>query len=309
MAIENRSYVAGRYGLDLGGNPAGWLHSVEGGHATSDVVIEHMGPDHIRRKHLSGVKYEPITVACGTGMSKSFYDWIKDSFDHKYSRQDGAIICANYNLKEVSRLSFHQALISEVGFPALDAGSKDPCKMTIKFEPETTRQTMSPERGTTIKGSADATVKKKWLPTDFRLRIKGLDDACKQVNKIEALTVKQKNVSNAVGERRDSEREPADLEIPNLVFTTTESHADSLFKWHEDFVINGNNGSDHERSGTLEYLTPNLQEVLFTLHLHQLGIFRLTPVSQERGHESIRRVKAELYVDEMKFDFFKMAGA
>jgi hypothetical protein len=40
----------------------GWISSVEGGHATADVVNEKVGPDHIVHKHIAGVKYEDITV-------------------------------------------------------------------------------------------------------------------------------------------------------------------------------------------------------------------------------------------------------
>ena len=39
----------------------------------------------------------------------------------------------------------------------------------------------------------------------------------------------------------------------------------SCYKWHEDFVIKGNNGEDKEKGGTLEYLTADLKDVLFTL--------------------------------------------
>src|SRR5438477_6674216 len=131
-----RGYTAGKYAVEVGKVTAGWVQSVEGGHATSDVITEKVGPDHIQHKHIAGVKYEDITVNCGTGMSKGFYNWIKDSFDLKYSRKNGAIISADYNGKEHSRLTFTNGLITEIGFPALDAGSKDPAKMSIKFSPE-----------------------------------------------------------------------------------------------------------------------------------------------------------------------------
>jgi len=305
MAItkDGRAFVAGKYGVDIGGNFAGWVQSVEGGHATSDVVQEKMGPDHIIRKHIAGVKYEDISVVCGTGMSKQFYQWAKDSFDHNYTRKDGAVIQADYNHKEMSRLSFYHALISEVGFPALDAASKDACKMTIKFHPETTRTTTSMGGGPAIGGQMKQNLQKKWLPANFRLKIDGLDDASKRVNKIEAITVKQKNVEHSVGEQRDYEQEPAHLEVPNLVITFPESHADSFYKWHEDFVIKGNNGDDKEKGATLEYLTPNLQEVLFTLNFHHLGIFKLTPDKQEAGSENIRRLKAEMYCETIDFTY------
>ena len=305
MAItsDGRAYVAGKYGVDLGGSMAGWVYSAEGGYASSEVVTEKMGPDHIARKHIAGVKYDDITVSCGTGMSKGFYSWIKDSFDHKYSRKDGAIITADYNYKEKSRLTFSQALIAEVGFPALDASSKDPCKLSLKFSPEITRTTATFGGTTAVTGQFKQAVQKQWLPSNFRLRIDGLDDACSRVTKIDALVLKQKNVDNSVGEHRDYQKEPASIEVPNLVITTAESHAEELYKWHEDFVIRGNNFDAQEKGATLEYLTPDLKTVLFTVTFQHLGIFKLSPDKVEAGSEQIRRVKAEMYCEEMTFNF------
>ena len=78
MATNNqRGYTAGRFAMDLGGSFAGWISSIEGGHATSDVVVEKLGADMIQHKHMAGVKYEDISVSCGTGMSKAFYTWIQ----------------------------------------------------------------------------------------------------------------------------------------------------------------------------------------------------------------------------------------
>ena len=307
ITSTKRAYVAGKYAVELDGIEAGWVASAQGGHATSDVVQEKLGPDHIIKKHLAGVKYEDITVNCGAGMSKGFYGWIKDSFDHKSSRKNGAIVTADYNYKEHSRLTFTNALITEVGFPALDASSKDAATMTIKFAPEYTRQTFAPD-GPSISGKYDIKpeVQKKWLASNFRLKIDGLD--CTRVNKVEAITVKQKVVENPVGEPRDYEKEPAHLEIPNLVITLAESHAKEFFDWHEDFVIKGNNGQDKEKGGSLEFLTPNLSETLFTITFENLGIFKLTPEKVESGSENLRRIKAELYCEDMKFDF-KAAGA
>jgi len=301
---DGRAYVAGRYGIELDGIKAGWVWSVEGGHATSEVVMEKLGSDHIIKKHLAGVKYEDISVACGTGMSKAFYQWMKDSFDHKYTRKNGAIIAADYNYKEHSRMTFTNALVTEIGFPALDAASKDAAKMTIKFKPEITRTTQR-TGGPSIAGQFEnkQAVQKKWLPANFKIRIDGLDKGCSRVNKIEAIVVKQKVAEHAVGEMRDYEQEPMNMEIPNLVLTMPESHADEFYKWHEDFVIKGNNGDDAEKGGTLEYLTPNLKEVLFTLTFQHLGIFKLTPEKVESGSEQLRRIKAEMYCEDMKFDY------
>ncbi len=295
---DKRGYTAGKYGIDLDGINAGWVSSVEGGMASSDVVVEKLGPDHIQRKHIAGVKYEDISVSCGTGMSKEFYNWVKASFDHQYARKNGAIHTADANFKAVSRLDFFDALVTEIGFPALDAGSKDAAKMTIKFSPERTRFAKGDNNA--VGGPANSKVQKQWLPSNFKLTIDNLD--CTQVNKIEAITLKQKVVENPVGELRDYQREPASLEVPNLVVTFTEAIADPWYKWHEDFVIKGLNGDDKEKGGSLVYLTPDMKE-LFTITFEHLGIFKLTPEKVEAGSENIRRVKAEMYCEDMKFNY------
>ena len=55
--------------------------------------------------------------------------------------------------------------------------------------------------------------------SNFRLRFtndSSFDTVLAKVNKIEALTVKQKVVENAIGELRDYQQEPA-IRFPNLV--------------------------------------------------------------------------------------------
>jgi phage tail-like protein len=301
---DKRAYVSGKYALELDNASAGWLFSAEGGNAYSDVVVEKLGPDHIQKKYIAGVKYEDITLTCGTGMSKGFYNWIKSSFDNKFERHSGAIVAATFDHKEMSRLNFQNALIEEIAFPALDASSKDAARLTLKISPEVTRLTTTFGGGPSIAGRFPIhSGQKQWLPSNFRLRIDGLEIPCSRVNKIDALVIKQKNMENAVGELRDYEREPMYLEISNLVITFPESHADEFYKWHEDFVIKGNNNDDKERDGTLEFLNPSLKDVLFTLTFKHLGIFRLTAEKAESGVESLRRVKAEMYCEEMTFDY------
>jgi len=303
MPISARGYMAGKFGLEIGKSTAGWVQSCEGGHATSDVVVEKVGSDCYQHKHLAGVKYEDITVNCATGMSKGLYDWIKASFDNKHMRNDGAIHSCDYDHNIVSTLNFHQALITEIGFPALDAASKDAAKMSIKFSPEWTEWKKGSGKVDPSKYALGKGEQKKWLPANFRLVIAGLEEGCKKVNKIEALTLKQKVVENPVGELRTYEKEPANLEVPNLVITLAESHADAFYQWHHDFVIKGDNGQDKEKGGTLEYLTPDLKTTLFTLTFHQLGIFKLTPEKVEAGSENIRRLKAEMYCEKIDFAY------
>ena len=300
LTADKRAHVAGKYMFRMEGLDAGWVNSVEGGHGTAEVVVEKLGADVHQRKHLGPLKYEDISVVCGTGMSKAFYQWLQNSFEKKYSRQKGSIVAADYNFEAISEIEFHEALITEFGMPALDAASKDPAKMTVKFSPEYTRFKKGSGK---INAPTKAEVQKRWLPSNFRITINGLEDACKKVNKIEALVMKQKVVDDVSGETRDYLKMPAHLETPNVVFTVAESHAEAVYQWHEDFVIKGNCEQKAEKSGSIVYLTPDLKTELFTVELINLGIFKLTPDKAEAGNEQIRRLKVEMYCEEMKFKY------
>ena len=291
-ASNKRSYVAGHFILDLDGAQS-LLGACDGGGTTSEV-IEDTDPKGVARKHIGGVKYEDISVTCGTGMSKNMYEWLKASFDKSPLRRNGALLAADFDYKEKARLQFSNALITEIGMPALDASSKDAAKMTLKFSPESTRY--SPGSGAELP-KIDSKTQKKWLPANFRLKIDGLDEPCRRVNKIEALTIKQKVVQDPVGAVQFG------YEIPNLVITLPESHAKAFYDWHEDFVIKGNNSDEAEKGGSLEYLTPDLKEALFTVTFKNLGIFKVTPDKTEAGSEQIRRVKCEMYCEDIRFNY------
>ena len=300
--IEQRAYMGGHFAVEVDGTLGGWLFSAEGGNPAAEVISEKVGPDHIAHKHIGGIKYDDLTVTCGAGMNRSFYQWIEKSFGMNAERKHGAIVAADYNFKERSRLTFHNGLITEVTMPALDAGAKDPARLTVKITPEYTRQTMT-RSGPTLGGSGIYEKVKHWLPSNFRLWIRGLELPCSRVSKIDAISFKQKIVESPINESRDFDREPAAVEVSNLVITVPESHAEPLYQWFEDFAIRGNNSNDDEKDGHLEYLSPNTRDEYFRISMGNIGIFKLTADKLEAGGETIRRVKAELYVETMKFEY------
>ena len=234
VIMAQASHVPGRVAVELGGTSAGMVTSAEGGTASADVVTEKLGPGGIVRKHLAGVKYDDITITCGTGMTSAFYAWIADTLNRNYSRKDGAIVAGDFDFKEVWRLSFHNALVSEVVFPGLDAGSKAAASLALVLTPEYTRR----QPGTGVRlASASGGSRKQWHASTFRLQIDGLD--CSRVNRVDAISIRQTVPQDALGELRDYVKEPAYLEIPNLVVTMPESHAASFSAWADDFINQG----------------------------------------------------------------------
>lgn len=303
-AGRDRAFVAGKYALEIDGLMAGWVHSAEGGHAVADVVNEKLGPSHIAKKHIGGVKYEDISIDMGFSMSKAVYAWIAASWSAQYQRKNGAIVAADFDLNAKSEREFFNALITETTIPACDGASKEPAYMTVKFAPEYTRW-----KAASGKFSGGATAKdspqRLWLPSNFRLEIDGLD--CTKVNKIDAFTVKQSIVESPVGEVRDYLKEPAALEFPNLRVQFSEASAASWRAWFESFVIGGNSDDSQEKSGTLTFLSPNRQTELAKVQFFNVGIFKLSDDPPPDGDDSaakIRRWTADLYVERMQLTVF-----
>lgn len=288
--------ASGRFAIEIDGESAGILLAAGGGHEYSEVIeSEEVGADGIVRKHIGNVKYEDISVTFGTGMKASFYDLITAMVGRNRSSVAGNVVAVTTTFMEHSRLSFFNALITEVSFPALDAASKDAAKMTVKLSPETT--TFRHSHGK-IELSSTTSKQKKWLVSNFRLDIKGLD--CSKVSKIHTITIKQQVVelpeNIVVAEQGASER----LDCSNVVFTIADSASEQLWKWRANMIASG--GED-TRNGTVTWLGPDLTTVIGTLDLGNLGVIRVAHESDEPNSDGIRRVKCEMYCEEVKFNF------
>jgi hypothetical protein len=279
--------------LELTGQPAGPVGSESsGGFAFGQVVSELPGSDRVVRKHLAGVDYADITLAAGPGLSPTLYQWMQQML--LGTRKDGALVTVDYARRRRRELQFVQALIREVVFPAVDVTSREPIAMSVKIAPEFTRDVAG--SGQPVDWPAGRAP--RWLASDFRLSIDGLEDATRQALRVEALPLRAVIQDDTVGEQRKYEQGVTNLDVPNLVFTLPDAEADSLLEWTDSFLVHGNCSQDQEKNGTLEYLSEQ-GTVLFTLRFGQLGIFRLAPEREEGVH----RLKAEMYCETLAFEF------
>ena len=288
----------GHISFTLDERPAGFVSSAVGGSAFADVVNEKVGPSPFVRKHIAGVKYEDITVSAGTGMSKAFYSWIQESFAGRTPAHSGSIAGTDFNFKVIEQRDFSSALITEVGFPALDAASKDAAKLSIKFQPESTRVRFG--GGGSIQPGTVNQKLAKWDVNNFKLTINGMDTSF--VSKIDAINFKW-IYSSFNGETGSTFRQLSEIEVPNIKFAIAEAHAKDFFQWHQDFVINGNNSSENEKTGSLSFLSADLKTELFRLDFSGLGIFALDPDPLLTTAKEIRQVTAQLYCDKSIFSF------
>jgi hypothetical protein len=283
--------AAGRFHLELDGQPCGFLRSVEGGTVKAEVVTEPPGSEHYLKKHLANVATEPIALSFDLSLAPSVYDWIADAWTGRQSPHSGRIVFSDATLKATKELEFQHALIESVTFPALDGASRDPGYLTAVIRPETAR--FQKASGDT-KGAV-ASKSKQWLASNFRVDIDSLDG--KHVSKVDAFRV-DTAVGAEVGPHRDASVAPH-VDFPSLRVTVAETGAAAWQAWHQDFVVNGNCSDAEEKAGALVLLDPTMKE-FGRVELGGLGIYRLAPEKAEAGKEAVARLVAELYCERME---------
>lgn len=260
------------YDLSLDGVGTTHLRSVTGGGGFADVT------DTDGQKSLGPVHYEDLAVQTGPP-SAVVTPWILAFLANAPEARTGVIQGLSGDKTVLSTLAFTDALITEVGFPALDVDSKDPALLSLDFASANNKFT----RGGEPRGGKEKQ-KAPWLASNFKLAIDGLDTS--KVNKVDGITITQ------------AYKEP--LVLPSLQFTMAETSSDSWFAWFESFVVQGN--TDDERGGSLSYLAPN-GATLLTLSLEHLGPVRFNVDRPGGASESIRRVTFELYVEHIGAKF------
>ena len=263
-----RGYTAGKFAFEYGGRSAE-VESAEGGHAVPGATT----------------RYEDITVKAGPGLPKALCASLPAVAAARVG--EGAIVLADFDGKARSRLEFSSALVTEVGFPACDAGSKDPAFLTLRFSPEIVRAKPGDGKASTATVPA---VQKTWLPRNFRLRIDGIADAStSKVTAVDALVLKQKVVDDATGRARAAAGAPS---VSNLVFTISEADGAPFQAWYDQVV---GKGPAAPRNGSIDYLSPT-GDVLLHVDMRGLAVFKLTHDKVEARNEQIRRIKMEATV-------------
>jgi len=284
-----RTFAPGHFDLELDGTFAGSLINLQGGEVVAEVVQEKAGADHIARKTITGVRFNDIVVTFAGGMSKDFYDWIRQASLQKALFKNGAIGVFDFQGKAQRHLEWSHGVLTEVDFPALDAGSKEPFEMVVKITPETARSVSGNGK------AAASKAQKHWLRSSFRLKIDGLEEACKSVSKIEPVSLKTHVTRDSIGSARDFSRIVIEQTDPsNLLITLPQGKAKPFADWFQSFVIEGRSTPENEKSGTLEC-------GLFRLDFRGLGPLQMKYDKSDASKDSIDRVMLEMYCQSIAF--------
>lgn len=294
------AHTAGHFQLEIDGAPStAYLKSVDGGFMRAQVVEEPVGPDNLSIKHIATVEIEPFSVEFGISGATDVLQWIQASWRKDFSRRNGQITHANFDLFPTFQHEFSDALITETTFPTLDGSSTEAAYLKVKFQPEYVNPKKVSESNR-VQGIISK--QKQWLCSAFRFTIDGLHGV-EYTNKIDSFTIKQGIKKLYTGKQRLPQVEPTNIKFPNLSGSIALEYADDLIAWHKQYVEVGSIADTRaHKTGSLEFLGPDKKTMLFRINMYDIGIPHLELPAKTAKTGTINRVKYELYVGKMDLD-------
>lgn len=297
---EKRSYSSGHFELHIdGAKSTAYLRTVDGGFVRANTIDEPIGPENERIKHASTMMIEPFTLEFGMSGANDVLKWIQQSWRKDYGRRNGHIAHADFDMYTMFEHEFSDALITETKIPELDGSSKETAYIQIKVQPEAV-VTKKMEQGARIQGTGSAK-QKMWMCSGFRFNIDGIDEM-KYANHIDAFTIKQGTKMFYTGADRFPTVEPTKIEFPSITGTISLEFADKLHEWYQHYLVKGWADPDAQKSGSLEFLSPDRKDTIFRINMYEMAIHHFEVVQSHANEGKIKRAKFELYVGRMDLD-------
>lgn len=306
-ASPSRTYSAGREFLYVEGALVGPLMGRDGGTPFIETRIVPTPGEAFPTTVVGTPKVEPLVLEFGSGMAGSLYQWVMDALNPKtmLNRKSGYVAFTSYDGTETGRLTFHQALLSEVTLPALDvAANRAPVAFAIKLDPELTQLQLEP--GASVKHTLPMGAKSNaWNTAGFSLAIDGIDTT--KVMAVNPHTTALKAAASSTGEFRVETKQPVGVDIGRLELIVRMDGARQFLDWFNQlWGPQGNPSQQFLRTATLDFMTRDTAGAVIKAFgkatFHQVGVSKVSQVPLEPGAAAVAKVKVELYASAVAFD-------
>jgi hypothetical protein len=293
---KGRSYSPGNYHVDIDGFAVSYIKKFEGMAMEADIVSNDLAPDNMQAKHVANIKWTPGKISVGAGMGQGMYNWIKQSFDKAYVPKNGTVTVADFDFNAQSQLTFQNALITSVGFPALKGEAKDAIYLDVEFQPEIVRWTKGDGKKVTGKYGVK---QKAWLGANWRFEMGGLP--CQRVASVDAFTWKCECSPDQVGITREPTYHPAKVTTPDIKISVSMADYDAWANAAKSWFVDGNHLAANEMQGSITLLGPDMKKEIGRIDLKNCGLKKFSKQAFESNKTGIARFDVEFYIEGIAF--------
>ncbi len=280
-----------------------FLKAAEGGMIKAATTEEPAAGFNLRGRHASTREVDPLSLEFGMAGSKWALAIVHAIINNRiHDKVNGEVIHADTNFVAQYSYEFTDALITEIGFPKLDAKAKEIAHLKLKLQPESIDFAIG-QGEKLVPGSA--LKQKGWLCSAFKLTIG--DDV--MASSIEPLTVKIGAKAYQTGGFMLPQYTPTGkLDMPKFSFTVPMGYADAMLAWFRAAITTHQGltdgspvgGGQFEKDAIIEFLDPTRKKTLYTINL--LGIGPETCSVVKGDDSSTRAMKFDCYVTNIKVE-------
>ena len=300
-SLTERSFTAGKFAFELDGTRVGFLQNVSGGSMTAELATHKMGPHNSEKKNVTTIKWTPVKIRTGIGMSRGLYQWIQAAFDMGVLYKNGAVTVADFNYKAQRRMDIMNMLMTKVTMPTLDGESKETGYFDIEMQPEQCRWIK--EGGQDVRGLIGPK-QKGWHCANWRLEIGGLPT--KRVAKVEGLAWECKTTFDWIGDSRENTAHPVATTVTDWTIHVSMADIEPWQAKAKQWFVDGHCLEGDEMTAALTLMSPNFATEFGRIEMLNVGLKEFDAHAKlEAQGQQVARFTVKLYTEQMRFQLME----
>ena len=174
---------------------------------------------------VANIVFSDLNMSCPENMNVFVLAAVRDAFNGSVAKLDGSIVTYDECKGGFYRqLTFKNASMNALSFPALDAGSKDAATIDFTYTPEATVRTQAMSIPNALKIDAMYRPQLTWNRSNFVINIDGIPQAvCASIQKVESLSLTKTSIAAA----------GSPLICSDFIITLAMCNADAFIAWYK----------------------------------------------------------------------------
>jgi hypothetical protein len=294
MAATPNAYAGSRFAVTIGSYSAGYIKSFTQGQFKGSLNETSTSTEHWMKKNIASWEFTDFSIESSFAMGKGLMDWMQSAMDNNAVPMDGSVVVADFNGKAIREVQFFRAYITKIGLPKLSASDKGNAFITVSFKP--TSLTYLKASGDVAKAAVGPTTK-SITTNNFRFTLPGFD--VKRINAFEAIEWSCVVKPDPHGEAQYPELAATTMKQPDIGFTINALDGKQFEDWAKAWFMDGKREEKDEITASIDFLGPNVKDVLATVNFQNVGLLELTPPKQVRD-DSLQMYSVKLYSEHAK---------